>query len=74
MMDTILNLGMNDTCRSLREEHGNPRFAYDSYRRFIQMFGNVVMEIPKEKFRARFRRPEEKEEGEARHRSDRRGP
>jgi len=50
-MDTILNLGMNDTVvEVIAEKSGNPRFAYDSYRRFIQMFGNVVMEIPKEKF------------------------
>jgi pyruvate,orthophosphate dikinase len=51
MMDTVLNLGMNDTVvEVIAEKSGNPRFAYDSYRRFIQMFGNVVMEIPKEKF------------------------
>ena len=51
MMDTILNLGMNDTVvEVIARKSGNPRFAYDSYRRFIQMFGNVVMEIPKEKF------------------------
>ena len=51
MMDTILNLGMNDTVvEVIAHKSGNPRFAYDSYRRFIQMFGNVVMEIPKEKF------------------------
>jgi pyruvate,orthophosphate dikinase len=51
MMDTVLNLGMNDKVVELfaRKTH-NPRFAYDSYRRFIQMFGNVVMEIPKQKF------------------------
>jgi pyruvate,orthophosphate dikinase len=51
MMDTILNLGMNDTVvEVIAKKSGNPRFAYDSYRRFIQMFGNVVMEIPKDKF------------------------
>jgi pyruvate,orthophosphate dikinase len=51
MMDTVLNLGMNDTVVELfARKTGNPRFAYDSYRRFIQMFGNVVMEIPKAKF------------------------
>jgi pyruvate,orthophosphate dikinase len=51
MMDTILNLGMNDTVvEVISQKSGNPRFAYDSYRRFIQMFGNVVMEVPKEKF------------------------
>ena len=51
MMDTVLNLGMNDTVvEVIAGKTGNPRFAYDSYRRFIQMFGNVVMEIPKQKF------------------------
>jgi pyruvate,orthophosphate dikinase len=51
MMDTILNLGMNDTVvEVIATKSGNLRFAYDSYRRFIQMFGNVVMEIPKDKF------------------------
>ncbi|MGD1101472.1 MAG: pyruvate, phosphate dikinase [Terriglobia bacterium] len=51
MMDTILNLGMNDTVvEVIAKKSGNLRFAYDSYRRFIQMFGNVVMEIPKDKF------------------------
>jgi pyruvate,orthophosphate dikinase len=51
MMDTVLNLGMNDKVVEVfaRKTH-NPRFANDSYRRFIQMFGNVVMEIPKQKF------------------------
>ncbi len=51
MMDTILNLGLNDrSVEALARKSGNPRFAYDSYRRFIQMFGNVVLEIPKEEF------------------------
>ena len=51
MMDTILNLGMNDSVvKAVASKTGNPRFAADSYRRFIQMFGNVVLEIPKEKF------------------------
>lgn len=51
MMDTILNLGLNeDTVKGLARKTGNERFAYDSYRRFIQMFGDVVMEIPKSKF------------------------
>ncbi len=48
MMDTILNLGLNDTAvDGFAKNTGNPRFAYDSYRRFIQMFSDVVMEIPK---------------------------
>jgi pyruvate, orthophosphate dikinase len=51
MMDTVLNLGLNDTSvRGLAARTGNPRFAYDSYRRFIQMFGDVVAEVPKEHF------------------------
>lgn len=55
MMDTILNLGLNDeTVVGMANLTENPRFAYDSYRRFIQMFGDVVMEIPKTKFDAIF--------------------
>jgi len=51
MMDTILNLGLNDTVvEGLAALTGNPRFAYDSYRRFISMFADVVMDIPKSKF------------------------
>ncbi len=46
MMDTVLNLGLNDrSVEGLAELSGDPRFAYDSYRRFIQMFGNVVLEM-----------------------------
>ena len=51
MMDTILNLGLNDTTvEALKRRTNNGRFAYDSYRRFIQMFGAVVLEIPKDEF------------------------
>jgi pyruvate,orthophosphate dikinase len=51
MMDTILNLGLNDeSVEALAKRANNPRFAYDSYRRLIQMFGNVVLEIPKAAF------------------------
>jgi pyruvate, orthophosphate dikinase len=51
MMDTILNLGLNDaTVEGLKRRTNNGRFAYDSYRRFIQMYGNVVLEIPKDAF------------------------
>lgn len=51
MMDTILNLGLNDnTVEGLAQKTGNTRFAYDSYRRFIQMFGDVVLGISKHKF------------------------
>jgi pyruvate, orthophosphate dikinase len=55
MMDTILNLGLNDqTVVGLAILTDNPRFAYDSYRRFIQMFGDVVLEVHKAKFDAIF--------------------
>jgi pyruvate, orthophosphate dikinase len=55
MMDTILNLGLNDeTVEGLKAWTGNGRFAYDSYRRFIQMFGSVVLEIAKAKFEHEF--------------------
>ncbi|MCC6585689.1 MAG: pyruvate, phosphate dikinase [Bryobacterales bacterium] len=51
MMNTILNLGMNDeTVEGLAKKTGNPRFAYDCYRRFIQMFGEVALNIEMEKF------------------------
>lgn len=51
MMDTILNLGINDkVVKVIEQKSGNKRFAYDSYRRFIQMFSDVVMELPKSRF------------------------
>ena len=51
MMDTILNLGLNDvSVEGFAQKTGNPRFAYDSYRRFIQMFSDVVMEMSKKIF------------------------
>lgn len=51
MMDTILNLGLNDKAvEGFAAKTGNPRFAYDSYRRFIQMYSDVVMEVDKSKF------------------------
>ena len=55
MMDTILNLGLNDnSVEALAKRSNNPRFAYDSYRRLIQMFGSVVLEIPKHDFEEAF--------------------
>ncbi len=55
MMDTILNLGLNDEAvEGLKSRTKNGRFAFDSYRRFIQMFGNVVLEIPKDAFEHEF--------------------
>src|SRR6516225_5401465 len=51
MMDTILNLGLNDeSVKALARKSNNPRFAADSYRRLIQMFGNVVLDIEKHSF------------------------
>src|SRR5919204_5915341 len=51
MMDTVLNLGLNDeTVQGLIQMSDNPRFAYDSYRRFLTMFGNVVMGVPHKAF------------------------
>lgn len=55
MMDTVLNLGLNDqTVVALGKLTANERFAYDSYRRFIQMFGDVVMEVPMKRFNSIF--------------------
>ena len=51
MMDTVLNLGLNDqTVQGLSDLSGNPRFAWDAYRRFLQMFGAIVLHIPAERF------------------------
>ena len=51
MMDTILNLGLNEeVVEVLAKKSGNPRWAWDCYRRFIQMFSDVVMEVPKSYF------------------------
>ncbi len=53
MMDTVLNIGLNDeTAQGMAELTGNERFVYDSYRRLVQMFGSVVLEIPDEAFEA----------------------
>src|SRR5262245_14099900 len=55
MMDTILNLGLNDTTvEGVKARTSNGRFAFDSYRRFIQMYGSVVLEIPKSAFEHEF--------------------
>ena len=55
MMDTILNLGLNDAAvEGLKARTSNGRFAFDSYRRFMQMFGSVVLEIPKDVFEHEF--------------------
>jgi pyruvate,orthophosphate dikinase len=53
MMDTILNLGLNaETLQGLVRQTGNPRFAYDAYRRFVQLFGKIALGVPDEKFDA----------------------
>jgi pyruvate, orthophosphate dikinase len=53
MMDTVLNLGLNDvTIKTMIENSGNERFVWDSYRRFMQMFGDVVLDIPHHDFEA----------------------
>jgi pyruvate,orthophosphate dikinase len=53
MMETILNLGLNDeTVEGLAAQSNNPRFAFDSYRRFLQMYGDVVLGVPGHKFEA----------------------
>ncbi|GAB4340650.1 MAG: pyruvate, phosphate dikinase [Candidatus Abyssubacteria bacterium] len=54
MMDTVLNIGLNETTmRALIRQTGNERFVYDSYRRFLQMYGNVVLGVPDEVFEER---------------------
>ena len=71
MMDTILNLGLNDkSVEALAKKTNNPRFAYDSYRRLIQMFGDVVLDVKKAEFEEIFDRHEEEEAHQAGHRAD----
>ena len=75
MMDTILNLGLNDDAvEGLARTTGNARFAYDSYRRLIQMYGEVVEGIDGAPLRAGARRPEVEARRRARHRPRRRRP
>ena len=62
MMDTILNLGLNEeVVEVMARKSGNPRWAWDCYRRFIQMYSDVVMEVGKKYFRAAYRRHEGEE-------------
>ena len=71
MMNTILNLGLNDeTTEGLAKKTGNPRFAYDCYRRFIQMFGEVALAYRHGDVRPHLRCAQEEDQGEARYRSD----
>jgi len=66
MMDTVLNLGLNDTTvEGLIEETNNPRFAYDAYRRLVQMFSNVVLGIPGEKFEELIEKKKEAKEAQS---------
>ena len=68
MMDTILNLGLNDqTVKALAKMTNNERFALDSYRRLIQMFGSVVLEIKKDEFEQAFENTKEKAKIKADH-------
>ncbi len=61
MMDTVLNIGLNGvTMRALIRQTGNERFVYDSYRRFLQMYGNVVMGVPDEVFEERIEKRKHK--------------
>ena len=73
MLDTVLNLGLNDrSVRGLAERTGNERFAWDSYRRFVQMFGNVVRNIPGERFEHAIQASKKRQRRHARHRARRR--
>ena len=75
MMDTVLNLGLNDeTVEGLAKGTGNPRFAYDSYRRFISMFGDVVMGVDPQAFEDALTDQEGGSRRRARHRPHRRRP
>ena len=61
MMDTILNLGLNDeTLKGVIEQTGDERFAYDAYRRFIQLFGKVALGVPDDAFDGEFESVKEK--------------
>ena len=73
MMDTILNLGLNEeVVEVIAKKSGNPRLAYDCYRRFIQMYSDVVMEVGKKQFRSAHRRDEGRARRPSGYRPDRR--
>ena len=75
MMDTILNLGLNDVAvAGLAASTGNARFAYDSYRRLIQMYGEVVDGVDGHRFEQALTRPEGGARRQAGRRADRRRP
>ena len=74
MMDTVLNLGLNDkTVEGLAKASGNARFAYDSYRRFIMMYSDVVLDVHKDHFEHKIEALKAQDRQEARHRDHRRG-
>ena len=74
MMDTVLNLGLNDdSVRGLAQQTGNERFAFDSYRRFVQMFGKIVLDVPGDRVRGGAPRPRRVEGLHGRDRARRRG-
>ena len=73
MMDTVLNLGLNDeSVAGLAARTGNERFAWDSYRRLVQMFGNVVCGVPGERFEDEIAARQARARRDARHRPRRR--
>ena len=73
MMDTVLNLGLNDdSVEGLAARTGNPRFAWDSYRRLVQMFGDVVCGVPGERFEEEIAAHQARARRDARHRARRR--
>ena len=75
MMNTILNLGLTDaSVEGLAKKTGNPRFAYDGYRRLIDMFGSTAMGVEHELFEHELETPQERARGQARHRAERRRP
>ena len=71
MMDTVLNLGLNDKTVEVLAARADKRFAYDSYRRFIQMYGHVVLGIDGDLFEEQARRIQGKARLQPRHRDDR---
>ena len=75
MMNTILNLGLTDaSVEGLAKKTGNPRFAYDGYRRLIDMFGSTAMGVEHEEFEHELDGAQERARGQARHRPERRRP
>ena len=75
MMDTVLNIGLNDEAvEGLAKATGNERFAYDSYRRLINMFGDIVMGVDHDHFEQSFRQSKDQVQGQERYRCAGRRP